>query len=337
MAVVTAVYEHVKNPLAEESPVGIAERLAIAGAGFWFYVGKLVAPVRLAFVYEKWPVDARTLGAFLPAVGVIATGAALWAVRRRWGLGPFLAFVFFVVGLFPVLGVFRFYYQKISYVADHFQYLPSLGLIALFVGAACHWMARRNRRVLGTGAATIVVALLWFLTWKQCHLYKDNFTIWQDTLSKSPGSWVAHGMFARAAAGRGDTDTAIFHYGEEIKRGPQGARAYSDLGRLLQQLGRVEEAEATFEAGISAHPRFPGPYLLLADLYVGQGRFEDAVTLYEQILQLPLARRPAGVHHRLAIALRKCGRPKEAAVHLRKARELSDQFGAGGRNHQRGN
>ena len=65
---------------------------------------------------------------FLAAALLLA--ALLWRLRERWR-GPLAGMLFFVGTLLPVLGfcnVFPFIY---SYVADHFQYLASLGIITL--------------------------------------------------------------------------------------------------------------------------------------------------------------------------------------------------------------
>ena len=57
--------------------------------------------------------------------------AVLWRLRRRWR-GPLAGLLFFVGTLFPVLGFCNVYPFLYSFVADHFQYLASLGMITLF-------------------------------------------------------------------------------------------------------------------------------------------------------------------------------------------------------------
>ena len=70
---------------------------------------------------------------------------ALWFLRKTIGKGPFVAAAFFVVTLGPILGFFNGYAMQFSFVADHWQYLSSLGVIALasalpntFSGVNCH-------------------------------------------------------------------------------------------------------------------------------------------------------------------------------------------------------
>lgn len=335
--VVTMGYDHAKNPFVErELRSGFAERLAAAGLSLWFYLGKLIVPTNLALVYEKWQIDTRSIVAYGPALGAVVTAVVLWLMRHRLGRGPLLAALFFGAGIFPLLGFFSFYYLKMADVADHFQYLPSLGPIALFAGVAGHWVVTRRIeagrifRVVCWGGAIGLLVALWILTWRQCHLYKDNYTIWSDTLKKSPNSWVAHGMFAKAVGGRGRVDLACFHLRKEIQLRPKGARAYVALARIEFSVGRIEEAEALCRAGITAAPRFPGPYLFLADIHVRGGRSAEAIALYEEVLRLPVLPRPAAVHRRLANALRKDGQEAKAEAHFRMALEIEPRPRQGG-------
>ena len=117
---------------------------------------------------------------------------------------------------------------------------------------------------------------------------------------------------------------------ETIQLRPIGARAYVALARLELKLGRIEEAEALCRAGITAAPRFPGPYLQLADIYFRRGSLKEAIVLYEEVLRLPILPRPAAVHHRLAIALHKDGQKAKAEAHFREALEIEPQLRQGG-------
>jgi len=48
-----------------------AERLVIAGKIVWFYLGKLVWPHPLIFIYPRWEIDASHLVAYLPMTAVV--------------------------------------------------------------------------------------------------------------------------------------------------------------------------------------------------------------------------------------------------------------------------
>ena len=61
------------------------ERLIIAGKAIWFYLGKLVWPHPLIFIYPRWDVDSSKVVAYLPLLAAIAGLIALWFIRRKMG------------------------------------------------------------------------------------------------------------------------------------------------------------------------------------------------------------------------------------------------------------
>ena len=63
---------------------------------------------------------------FLGGVLALVFILVFWARRVR---GPLAAFLFFAGTLFPVLGFVNVYPFLFSFVADHFQYLASIGVI----------------------------------------------------------------------------------------------------------------------------------------------------------------------------------------------------------------
>src|SRR5205823_11930725 len=61
------------------------ERLIIAGRAIWFYLGKLLWPHPLIFIYPRWEVDPSKLIAYLPLLLAIAGLIALWSIRAACG------------------------------------------------------------------------------------------------------------------------------------------------------------------------------------------------------------------------------------------------------------
>jgi tetratricopeptide (TPR) repeat protein len=114
------------------------ERLAAAGDAVWFYLGKLLWPHPLSANYPRWQIDAGQWVSYLPLLAVIVILAILWLRGRSGGAGSracFFAFAYFVVGLLPILGLVDTYIFRYSFVFDHFQYLASIGPLAL-IGTA---------------------------------------------------------------------------------------------------------------------------------------------------------------------------------------------------------
>ena len=112
----------------------IVERFLIAGRAICFYLGKLFWPVNLTFIYPRWQVSQAIAWQYLFPAGALLLAAALWPVRRRWR-APLAALLFFIGTLFPALGFLNVFPFRYSLVADHFQYLASLGVITLVAAA----------------------------------------------------------------------------------------------------------------------------------------------------------------------------------------------------------
>jgi hypothetical protein len=117
---------------AEAANAGLSpiQRVLVAGHAIWFYLGKLILPVNLAFSYPKWAIDPSDFTQWLYVLGVLALLGVLWSMRKR-SRAPLAALLFFIGTLFPALGFVNVFPFRYSYVADHFQYLASLGIIAL--------------------------------------------------------------------------------------------------------------------------------------------------------------------------------------------------------------
>src|SRR5258708_7551009 len=126
-------------------------RVIIAGQAFWFYLGKLVWPYPLMFIYPRWEISSQTAGSFLFPVAALSLLVALWVLRHRCGRGAIAAFLCFTVALFPALGFFNVYPMRFSFVADHFQYLASLAVIGAVAVSMSRWLEGSSKGIRQAG------------------------------------------------------------------------------------------------------------------------------------------------------------------------------------------
>ncbi|HTT56885.1 MAG TPA: hypothetical protein VMF63_07240, partial [Opitutaceae bacterium] len=156
------------------------QRLIIAGNVVWFYLEKLVWPHPLIFIYPRWAPNASNLLAYLPVLAAAGVFLALWWWRARVR-GVFFAGAVFGVSLFPVLGFFNVYFFRYSFVADHFQYLASMGALAL-AGAglvtAGDWI-REKHPWLAVAPTRLLLVVLGVLTYGQCRHYLGDEVLWR--------------------------------------------------------------------------------------------------------------------------------------------------------------
>jgi hypothetical protein len=155
LALLTVYLEkHHVGAQGEEFTWSYLDRVLIAGRAIWFYAGKLIWPSNLIFIYPRWNIDASVWWQYVFPLAAAGVVLALLVLRNRLGRAPLTAVLFFIGTLTPALGFFDVYPMRYSFVADHFQYLASLGLIVLFAGLSTELAGRLARRATTVARAT---------------------------------------------------------------------------------------------------------------------------------------------------------------------------------------
>jgi len=306
-----------------EFQFSIVDRMLIAGRAIWFYLGKLLWPANLMFVYPKWDVRQDVWWQYLYPLAALALLAACWAWRPR-SRAPLAALLFFVVTLAPALGFVNVYPFKFSFVADHFQYLASLGVIAL-AAAGMSSVVRRyagTRTLVQATVVLVVAAPLAGMTWRESGHYVDAETLYRTTIARNPAAWMAHHNLAvlKARGTDADLEECIAHAREAIRLNPAEADAHNTLGIALQRLGRLDEAAAAYAEAIRRRPGRATAHNNLGTVRQTQGRLEEAAAEYAVALRLEP--RYGGAHRNLGLVLGALGRDEEALAHLREAVRL---------------
>jgi len=291
MAVVTSRIEaeHV-GASGPEWDFTFADRCLIAGRALWFYAGKIVWPHPLVFIYPRWEGMSLSLRPGLMAFPLAAIGviAALWMLRRRIGRGPIVATLFFAGTLLPALGFINLYPMRYSFVADHFQYQASIGLIVLAAAGLRYLRA----------SCVIILAILGMTTWRQGYLYQNQLVLWNDTVEHNPQSWMAWGNLGdeyAALSNRADLPQverdrdhaqAITCYVELYKLAPDQPLAHLKWGIVKEYDGDLDAAKGEFERAIELAPQFTIAMNSLGMLLMREHEPIEAMQSYRKAIEL---------------------------------------------------
>jgi len=302
----------------------VMQRLLIAGRALWFYLGKVLWPADLCFIYPRWSIDVADPRAYLFPLGAAAVLAVFWAVRRRVR-APLAGALFFAGSLFPVLGFFNVYPFLFSFVADHFQYLACLGVVVPVVAGlvAAHARLPARWRAAGRVAAVAGLVALGVLTRAQSRLYVDAQTLYTETLRRNPDCWMAAYNLGNLRLGQGDPAAAVAFFNRTIELKPGDANAYTNRGAALRRLGRTEEAIVSYREALRRDPVSFAAHYDLGGALAGSGRWGEAVIQFEAARRIEPDH--AGIHSPMAAALLRLGRPAEAVPHFERA--LKEQPG----------
>ena len=337
----------------------LTARTLIAARALWFYAGKLLWPSGLAVIYPLWNIRVADPLAWGYLIAAIALAVALWHFRPQLGRGPLAGALFFAVTLSPVLGFVNYGYMQYAFVADRFQYLAGIGIMAVVIGAATYGVRRLPS--LGQkgalGGAAVVLAVLGLLTWRQASIYRDDETFYRHVIALNPQARNAHLNLGSALYKQERYEAALDIARIAVEQGPEYAKAHTNLGAILNALGRAEEAEthlrraiALNTAGAMAHfnlskalykqeryeealnaariaveqdPEYAKAHLNLSAVLYKQKRYEEALNA----ARIAVEQDPeyAKAHANLGAILNALGRAEEAETHLRRAIALDPQ------------
>ena len=324
----------------EEYYLSFVDRFLVAGRALWFYAGKLVWPSNLTFIYPRWEISLEVWQQLLFPLGIVIVFAALWLLIKHFGKAPLVSVMIFAVTLFPALGFVDVFPFKYSFVADHFQYLASISLIAFF--SACLYKNFRfhnfelrggwhndKLQLAGVFIVALILCILGTLTWRQGYIYRDLETLWKDTIKKNPSAWMAHHNLGMALAKQGNLDEAIHRYSEAL-RIKANYLSNNNLGLAFFEQGRIRKAIDHYSEALRIKPDYFEAHNNLGVALVAQGKIRDAIDHYSEALRI----RPNyfDAHYNFGLALFEQGNVMAAISHYNEALRIKPDFPEGHNN-----
>jgi tetratricopeptide (TPR) repeat protein len=298
-----------------EFALGGLQRTLLAGRIVWFYLGKLLWPADLIFIYPRWSIDPAQGWQWAFLIAAIAGIAGLWLVRRRTR-SPLATALFFGGSLFPVLGFFNVYAFIFSFVADHWQYLPSIGIVV--------FAAAMISRTSGRTVSMLIVLPLGLLTFQQSRMYADMRTFYRTTLARNPTAWMAHNNLGNLLREDGDLDGAVQHFQAALRVRPDLVKVHNNFAAVLRDQRKIPEAIAEYRRALELDPSYVEALNNLGNLLREQKHVDEALTHLREAVRL--APDYVDAQNNLGVALRDAGQMHEAMTHFERALQVNPKF-----------
>jgi hypothetical protein len=243
-----------------------ARGLAAMG-GIWLrYLGMTAWPPLLSIVHDA-PAPALWGHGIVLLLGVLA------ATLARRGRLPLFAWIWFVIPLLPVSGLF---FSLQNMLADRYLLLSLL--------APCLLVAALPVPRVG---AAVVVLLLGIATAGRASLFTADLPLWADATSKTRTNPVAPFKLGASYEEAGQLEEAGRAYREALRRDPRGETgraATNNLANLHARQGDLAQAEAIFRTARRTWPDDPKLWGNLAEVVARQGRLDEARAIFEDLL-----------------------------------------------------
>jgi tetratricopeptide (TPR) repeat protein len=298
--------KYANHALGAEWSQSTAQRAIVAGKDVWFYLWKLAWPHPLTFIYPVWTTDASRVTEFFPLAAVIVALLLLWLGRKGAWRPVFFAMAYFAISLFPVLSFFNVYFFRYSFVGDHFQYLASIGPLALAgagIAAGAKWLRLDKGPVYPAVAGALLVVLA-MLTWLQCGVYFNLETLWRRTLADNPNAWIAHFNLGNILMREGRLDDAVAEFREHLRLKPDSEDGIGNLANVLAIQGHTDEAIGEYQTLLQVDPDSVlgnGDYALVL---LRRGKVDEAITHAQKAVELARHTDENGEGHNDAAMLR---------------------------------
>ena len=318
MMVPCAIWTRTAQPADWASPVALWQRPLVATDAVAFYLAKLAWPARLCVDYGRRPAAVVAGGAIYWTWVAPATVLAALAWRPSRPLAA--AAALFALPLVPVSGLVPFDFQFYSTTADHYLYLPMIGVAV----AACWGLVRlgdRTGRIAGGSAATAVVLVaLAARTAVQMPVWQDTRALFTNVLRVNPLSFTAYGEMGflaahpaalirghrptvpptdpRYAQWRADLEAARQWYRKSLRLYPDYVPSLINLSINDHQLGDRAAERAALRQVVAVQPSLPPPLrvgdpLRLADMMLNADDPAAAAQLLDGVLRADPTDRPA--------------------------------------------
>ncbi len=136
-------------------------------------------------------------------------------------------------------------------------------------------------------------------------------------LKKYPADFTAHFNLGAVLHQTGKTEEAVAHFRRALQVNPQSYLAHTTLGAALQELGQSEQAISHYRLALRIKPDYVNARYNLGNLLLVGGKTEEAISHFREVLRAQPD--DAGAHNSLGSALGMQGKLAEAAAHFEQA------------------
>lgn len=247
------------------------------------YIFKTFAPFNLNVFHVLHPIKQIYEIKGLMSILVFLTYITLLILSYKKNKLFFFGLLLFIIPLLPALyipGVGE------NTFAERYVYLPLFGISICFSIIIHKFLNIPGFRNL-TLIVIIAIGLIFsYLTIKRNTVWKNDITLWTDTLNKSP-DW-RHGLIELAISYEkvGNHNKALELLKKQIESYPDNYEGYAELGVSLSIVGKLDEAIDMYKKAIKINPRDYYSFFNMGKAFYDKGLKDKALEIFEYAIRL---------------------------------------------------
>lgn len=252
------------------------------------YINLILFPFSLSADHTLKPVSALfTYDFLLPFAVALFIGCSIYYRYRYHRTAAntllFYGILFFLIALIPVSNLFPIS----NHMAERYLYFPMAGIsiIAAYCGYCINLSPRwNNHKVIFGILFTLIISSYSFTTIYRNRIWRDNYTLWNDTAKKMPFSYRAHYNLGNIYRDKLLLDNAIKEYRIAIEINPKNPDGHANLGTSYRLKGLLDEAISQYEEVLKLNPQDHFATYHLGNIYSSKGMHVEALKAYKKLL-----------------------------------------------------
>ena len=298
------------NPVEESLEVwSLYERLITIPYLILKYIILLIAPVSLSADYVITPINSPFSPTFIVSMVIVIlllftiyklrqsnqinTGALVspaCATADRWCSGaPNIVFgiLFLLITLIPVYNIIPI----ANPFTERYLYLPITGF-TIAIGSILHlifnssWLSSHRSSLIAHCSLLIILSLYSFAVIQRNKIWLDGYSLWSDTVKKSPSGFKPHNNLGNVYLDQGRINEAIEEFQTALKLNPNYVEIHGSLGNVYLDQGRINEAIKEFQTALKLNSKDVKAHNNLGIAYEKQGQIDEAIKEYKLALTL---------------------------------------------------
>jgi len=236
------------------------------------YMRILVFPLNLHMGYGALLFDFRDIRVLFGLLMLVFSITYALKVKKYNKL-IFFSISWFFIALLPVSNI----YPINAYIAEHWLYIPSIGVFLLIAnGLRCMYTQERLRHA----AIFIIIGLLAlssYFTIRQNEYWKDPVDFYKRTIKYVPDNNSLYLNLGMAYFNIGKKEEAASVFKKAIQVNPNNADAYNNLGNIYSDIGNKDDAVSAYKKAIEINPDYAGAYFNLFLFYFREKQYNLAI------------------------------------------------------------